>query len=305
MNGINLHRLQVFRTVFETDSVSAAARAMRLSQPTVSRHIQIFEDELGLHLFSNVSGRLEPTWEAQRLYAESGGLFERLGQVEQSVDSIRRGKQEALRIMATAALSNKVLPEAIGKLHGQFPELEVVLDGGRQSNQLPALQEGSTDLVVGGAWGGRPELRQWKIGLMPLVAVVPHDHPRAGEDAFDLAWLQGCDYVNHNVHAPLGSRVEAELSRRGIEPRRRLTALSIPFAVGLARGAGLCTVVDRFSISVLRGSGMRVLPLAKPLELEMAVTQMANRPERSPVTAFVSAMRSAFATALAEPLNGD
>ncbi|GAA4224094.1 DNA-binding transcriptional LysR family regulator [Sagittula marina] len=303
MNGINLHRLQVFRTVFETGSVSAAARVIRLSQPTVSRHVQIFEDELGLLLFRNVSGRLEPTWEAQRLYAESGGLFERLGQVEQSVDSIRRGKQEALRIMATAALANAVLPDAIGKLHGQFPDLEVVLDGGRQSNQLPSLQEGSTDLVVGGAWGDRPELRQWIIGLMPLVAVVPPDHPRAGEEVFDLAWLQGCDYVNHNIHAPLGARVEAELARRGIEPRRRLTALSIPFSVGLARGAGLCTVVDRLSVRTLRGSGMRMLPLAEPLELELAVAQMANRPERSPVTAFISAMRSAYAKALAEPLN--
>ena len=303
MNGINLHRLQVFRTVFENDSVSAAARAMRLSQPTISRHLQIFEDELGLTLFRNISGRLEPTWEAQRLYAESGGLFERLGQVERSVDSIRRGKQEALRIMATAALANSVLPDAIGRLHGQFPDLEVVLDGGRQGNQLPALQEGSVDLGVGGAWGNRPELRQWIIGMMPLVAVVPPDHPRAEEEVFDLAWLQGCDYVNHNIHAPLGALVEAALTGRGIEPRRRLTALSIPFAVGLARGAGLCTVVDQLSVSALRGSGMRMLPLADPLELELAVVQLANRPERSPVTAFVSAMRSAYSRVLAEPLN--
>lgn len=303
MNGINLHRLQVFRTVFETDSVSAAARVMRLSQPTVSRHLKIFEDELGLVLFRNVLGRLEPTWEAQRLYSESGGLFERLGQVEQSVDSIRRGKQEALRIMATAALANAVVPDAIGRLHQQFPDLEVVVDSGRQTNQLPALREGAADLGVGGAWGDRPELRQWIIGLMPLVAVVPPDHPRAGEEVFDLAWLHGSDYVNHNVHAPLGARVEAELSRRGIEPRRRLTALSIPFAVGLARGAGLCTVVDRLSVTALRGSGMRVLPLANPLELELAVIQLANRSERSPVRAFVSAMRGAYAEAISSPMN--
>ncbi|MBY6158146.1 LysR family transcriptional regulator [Pseudooceanicola nitratireducens] len=303
MDGINLHRLQVFRTVFETDSVSAAARAMRLSQPTISRHLQIFEDELNLTLFRNVAGRLEPTWEAQRLYAESGGLFERLGQVAQSVDSIRRGQHEALRIMATTALAHSVLPEALGQLHRDFPDLEIVVDGGRQSNQLPALHEGSVDLAVGGAWDGRPELRQWTIGHMPLVAVLPDDHPRASEDAFDLAWLQGADFVTHNVHAPLGARVEAELKRRNIQPRRSLTALSIPFAVGLARGARMCTVVDRLSVPALKGSRMRVLPLSEPIGLELAVAQLADRPERSPVTALIAAMRRVYADTVAQPLN--
>lgn len=295
MEGINLHRLQVFRRVFETDSVSAAARSMRLSQPTVSRHIQIFEDELGLVLFRNVSGRLEPTWEAQRLYAESGGLFERLGQVEQSVDSIRRGQQEALRIMGTAALSGAVLAEAVGKLSRDFPELEIVVDAGRQSQQLPALREGSIDLAVGGAWGDRPELTQWTIGSMPLVAVLPLDHPRAREEVFDLAWLQGEDFVNHNLHAPLGSMVARELARRGITPRQRLTALSIPFAVSLARGAGACTIVDHISASGIDPAQMKVLPLTDPLGLDLTVTQLAARPERTPVRAFVAAMRQAYA----------
>ncbi|MGE4325851.1 MAG: LysR substrate-binding domain-containing protein [Pseudodonghicola sp.] len=304
MDGLNLHRLQVFRTVFETDSVSAAARAMRLSQPTVSRHLQIFEDELGFVLFRNVSGRLEPTWEAQRLYAESGGLFERLGQVENSVESIRRGTQEALRIMATAALAYAVVPDAVGRLHRQFPELDIVVDSGRQNNQLQALREGSIDLAIGGAAANRPELRQWIIGDMPLVAVLPPDHPRAGEEAFDLAWLMEAGCVTHNVDAPLGRKLEAELIRRGIEPSRRLTALSIPFAVGLARGAGLCTVADSLSVLTLRGSGMRILPLTTPLSLELAVIQLANRPERSPVTGFIAAMRAAYAAAADLPLNG-
>ncbi|RVV97428.1 LysR family transcriptional regulator [Mesobaculum littorinae] len=298
MDRVNLHRLQVFRTVFEAESVSAAARRMRLSQPTVSRHLQIFEDELGLALFRNVSGRLESTWEAQRLYAESGGLFERLSQVEQSVESIRRGQQEALRIMATAALSGRVLPAAVGMLYRQFPELEIVVDSGRQNQQLPALREGSIDLGVGGAWGDRPELQQWIIGQMPLVAAIPRSHPRSDEEVFDLAWLQDEDYVNHNIYAPLGAMVEGELQRRRITPRRRLTALSIPFAVGLARGAGACTIVDQLSASALDGRDMRILPLSRPMSLDLAVTQLAARPERTPVTAFVEAMRTAYASAL-------
>ncbi|SDE74083.1 DNA-binding transcriptional regulator, LysR family [Salipiger thiooxidans] len=298
MDRMNLHRLQVFRTVFETASVSAAARSMRLSQPTVSRHLQIFEDELGFVLFRNNAGRLHPTWEAQRLYAESGGLFDRLSQVEQSVESIRRGQQDALHIMATAALSHSVLPQAVGKLYRHFPELEIVVDSGRQSQQLPALREGAIDLGVGGVWENRPELQQWVIGKVPLVAMVPHDHPRAESEAFDLEWLEGEDFVSHNSHAPLGSIVETELRTRGITPRRRLTALSIPFAVALARGARVCTVIDHLSAIGINDDGMRVLPLSSALTLDLGITQLATSPDRTPVRAFVDAMRSAYAASL-------
>ena len=299
MNCINLHRLQVFRTVFETDSVSAAARRMRLSQPTISRHLQVFEDEQGLVLFRNVSGRLEPTWEAQRLYAESSGLFERLSQIENSVDSIRRGQQQALRIMASAALSTAILPDAVGRLYRKLPDLEIMVDAGRQSQQLPALREGSIDLCVGGAWGARPELKQWIIGELPLVAVIPKEHPRAKEDFFEIEWLEGADFVSHNPHAPFGALVEAELTRHKITPRRRLISLSIPFAVGLARSAGACSIVDQLSTSALEGRDMRVLPLSRPLGLDLTVTQLATRPERTPEREFISAIRASFAATIA------
>ena len=68
--------------------------------------------DTGIVLFRDISGRLEPTWEVQCLYAESGGLSDRLSQVEQSVVSIRRDEQEDLRMMGTAALSGAVKAQA-------------------------------------------------------------------------------------------------------------------------------------------------------------------------------------------------
>ncbi|WP_430511478.1 LysR family transcriptional regulator [Pannonibacter phragmitetus] len=95
MKAINLHRLQIFRTVYELAGIGAAARKLNLSQPTVSRHLAVFEDELKVSLFSNVAGRIEPTWEAQRLYAETNGLFERVAMLERSVEALQRGSSDS------------------------------------------------------------------------------------------------------------------------------------------------------------------------------------------------------------------
>lgn len=284
MGGLNLHRLQIFRTVFETMSVSGAARSMGLSQPTVSRHLSIFEDEVDIRLFNNVSGRLEPTWEAQRLYAESGGLFDRLGQIEASMESIRSGQQDTFRIMATPTLGLSALPGAVGKLYRRMPELEIVVDGGRQRNQLMGLRDGSVDVAVGGTMPNRPDLRQHIVARLPLVAVVPPGHPRADEPAFDLAWLaEGC--VLHNPHAPIGQILDGALKRCGVTPSRAIRALNIIFAVGLARATGFCTVVD---ILTARQSAleMRILPLEVPLALDLAVIELASVAERRSVEVF-------------------
>jgi DNA-binding transcriptional LysR family regulator len=300
LDGINLHRLQIFRTVYETMSVSGAARTVRLSQPTVSRHLAIFEDELGIELFRNVSGRLEPTWEAQRLYAESGGLFERLGQVEASVESIRRGQQDTLRIMASTALCMSALPEAIGALYRRMPDLEVILDSGRQKGQLAALREGSIDLAVGGGIQNRPDLRQTIIAHLPLVALVPGDHPRAGEEAFDLAWLSESGCVLHNARAPMGRLIAEELERRNIVPQRSIRGLSILSAVGLAQGVNLCLVVDQLT-ALRMARDMRILPLTEPLLQDLAVIEVANRPIRRSMTAFKEELERQVHRALDKP----
>ncbi|MDD7973490.1 LysR family transcriptional regulator [Roseinatronobacter alkalisoli] len=301
MDGLNLHRLQIFRTVFEMMSISAAARQMRLSQPTVSRHIAIFEDELSLGLFRNIAGRLEPTWEAQRLYAESGGLFERLGQLENSVESIQRGQQESLRLTASTVLAMTLVPSAVGALYARFPDLEIVVDGGRQKVQLAALRDGSIDMAIGGTQANRPDLRQTVIGEMPLVAVLPRRHPRAREKAFDLAWLAEGGCVMHNPRAPMGRLIIAQLDKRGITPGRQISALNIVFAVGLARAAGLCTVTDRLTAQAM-APDMRLLPLSEPIGLDLATIELANRPERRSTRAFCDELAKAFTRAMSVPL---
>lgn len=303
MDGLNLHRLQIFRSVYDMMSVSAAARHMRLAQPTVSRHIAIFEDELGFDLFRNIAGRLEPTWEAQRLYAESGGLFDRLGRLESSVESIQRGQQDSLRLMASTVLAMTLVPPAVGALYARFPDLEIVVDGGRQKAQLAALRDGSIDIAVGGTQANRPDLRQTVIGEMPLVAVVPPRHPRARQKMFDLAWLAETGCVMHNPRAPMGGLILSQLDRRGITLGRQVSALNIVFAVGLARAAGLCTITDRLTAQAM-ASDMCLLPLTEPIALELATIEIASRPERRSIRAFRDELGKVFKKTMAVPLSG-
>ncbi|MBD8892722.1 LysR family transcriptional regulator [Roseibium litorale] len=294
MDKINLHRLQIFRTVFETLSVTEAARKLKLSQPTVSRHLALFEKELELNLFDNVRGRLEPTWEAHRLYDDSNGLFERLQTVGSSVESIRRGSGEALRIMASNALCMSILPTAVGRLYHEIPDLDILVEGGGLRAQLEALREGTIDVGLGGTVASSADLRQTIIGRLPLVAVVPLTHALAHRTVFDLRELENHESVMHNPNAPMGSMIEESLEQRGIQPRRALSSFTIPFAIGLARHSRLITMVDCMTASFFAGEDMKIIPLSKPLHVDLAMLELSRKPSRRSAILFRDALADAY-----------
>lgn len=294
MSNPNLPRMQIFRVVYEMSNISAAAREMGLSQPTVSRHIATLEQELRFQLFHNVGGRIEPTWEAHRLYSESEGLFDRISHVANSIDSIRRGAKDSLRIVSSTALCMSILPAAVGDIHRRMPELDIVIEGGGQRTQIEALRGHAADIAVGGAAPEPIELRQTVVGEMPLVAVLPKRHPLAAARTFDLAALKDHGSVMHNPNAPMGSFIFRELERRGVTPHKYISAFTIPFGIGLARATDLCTVVDLYSAFYFTGDDMAIKPLSEPLSVKLVTLEPAMARKRRSTTEFKHALRRAL-----------
>ncbi|HSG54649.1 MAG TPA: LysR family transcriptional regulator, partial [Paracoccaceae bacterium] len=57
----SLDLIRAFRAVMEQGSLSAAARVLLLSQPTVRRQIETLETQVGARLFTRASNGLSPT----------------------------------------------------------------------------------------------------------------------------------------------------------------------------------------------------------------------------------------------------
>ena len=295
MQGINLHRLQIFRTVFELSNISSAARKINLAQPTISKHLAIFEDELGIKLFTNNAGRIEPTWEAQRLYAETGKLFERVAQVDQTVDSIRRGADESLRIMSIMTLSMSIIPDAVGELYNKLPSLDIALEGGGAIAQLLALRSGTTDVAVGGLLPPSPDLRQQSFGKCRLVAAIPNGHPLAKEREINLDMLGQFECILPNPKAPLGQKFYETISRHGVTPKRTISAHSLVFAVGLAKTTGRYTIVDELTARDFATEGLVCRPITPTIEVKLATIELAGAPRRNSVAVFQKALARVFA----------
>ncbi len=97
-----LDQMATLVRVVDAGSLSAAARALRLSLPAVSRQLNALEADLGVKLLLRSNRGLQLTEAGQRFYAESVGI---LGSVERARAATAGGDAIAGRIVVSVAIS--------------------------------------------------------------------------------------------------------------------------------------------------------------------------------------------------------
>jgi len=117
--------LQSFAAVARHGSLSAAARALGLSQPTLGRHVHALEQALGEVLFTRNAQGLEPT-------ALALALVEQVQAMEQAaarLSLIAEGRSETLsgsvRITASVIVAHFLLPPVIARIRAAEPDIQI------------------------------------------------------------------------------------------------------------------------------------------------------------------------------------
>lgn len=86
---LSLRLLEVLQAVLAEGSVSAAARQLNVSQPTVSQMLGTIEQELGFSVFNRIKGRLVPTVQANALAPQLSQLLESVSRFEERATQLK------------------------------------------------------------------------------------------------------------------------------------------------------------------------------------------------------------------------
>lgn len=154
------NRARAFLVTAEEGSLSAAARALRLAQPTLGRQVEALEAELGLALF-------ERTGRGLRLTPAGHELLEHarlMGEGARALSLAAWGQSEALEgevaVSASDAYASYLLPPILARLHCAEPciRIEVVV-----SNDLSDLARREADIAVRNIRPTEPDLIARKV----------------------------------------------------------------------------------------------------------------------------------------------
>ena len=291
---VTLQRLQVFCAVHERGSISAAARALGLSQPTASRHLRDLEAALGLPLFAVDRGRVAPTPEADTIYEETRFLQEGLGRLEARIEGLRHGAGGRLSVICVGFLVPHHLPRAIEAVRQAMPRLRLDVDVGTAAEQLRAIEAGRVEIGVVAGPAPSSELSHRVVGSGRLVALVPREHPLAGAHRVDIETLAHAQPIRLTPHGPVGRLLSEALAARGLSLDPGVTARSLLAAAPLAQTLRRPVIVDEFTAQTAASGGMVRLDLDPELRFDLAVIST-GPPSRSAAGAlFASAMRDAL-----------
>jgi DNA-binding transcriptional LysR family regulator len=134
-----------FVAVLDTGSLSAAGRAMGMTQPTVGRHIDSLEAALQLKLFTRSFDGFTPTDAALELKPYAANLAATAAALRRVATSQGDGVRGTVRLTASEIVSNEVLPPILAELRDAHPALVIELV---PSNKVENLLRRDADIAV-------------------------------------------------------------------------------------------------------------------------------------------------------------
>jgi DNA-binding transcriptional LysR family regulator len=174
---MDFRRLEVFVKVYEQKSFSKAGQTLLLSQPTISEHIRLLEEDLQLALFDRQGKEALPTPAGRLLYQYAAQLMALRDESFRAIKQFRDKGTGDLLIGGSNIPGQYLLPPLLGQFKKQFPEIRIRLLIGDTQAIREKLLEGVIEL---GLVGAPVEHRQitcefWTTDQM--ICIAPSDFP--------------------------------------------------------------------------------------------------------------------------------
>lgn len=195
--GWELHRS--FLAVLDEGSLSGAARALDITQPTVGRHVSALESALAVVLFTRSQAGFLPTEAARSLEPHARTMAAAAAALERAAEGQGAGVVGTVRVTASEMLGTEVLPPILARLQHAHPGLRIELS---VSDRVQNLLARESDIAVRGFRPAQAQLVVQSVGVVEAglhaapAYLAQHGTPQA------LADLRAHRLVGYDAETP-------------------------------------------------------------------------------------------------------
>lgn len=241
------NQARAFLATAEEGSLSAAARALGQTQPTLSRQVAALEAELGVTLFDRVGRSLSLTQSGLELLDH----FRAMGDAASRISLAASGQSQAIeghvRITATDVMATYHLPPVLKRLRETAPGIEIDVVA---SNEVRDLRRREADIAIRHVRPEQPELIAKLVGetFARIYASTDyldrHGRPEAGSDLADAEFI-GLDDPERML--PFLNSLGLKLTRRNF----KITTASGTVIVALVKqGVGMSIFTEQDAAAI-------------------------------------------------------
>ncbi len=259
-----LNQLRSFVTIANEMSFRRAAKTLNMTQPPLTRQIQLLEREVGVQLFDRTGRAIRLTVGGQRFLSEAEDLLRRAEDAALSARRADSGLEGSLVLGFIPIAALGLLPQIIETVRQISPGIDLVLQEMSTVDQAEALPTGRIDIGLMRPPRDHSRLQLTQIAREPFAVAIHRNHPLATQKRFNLQDLDGQDFI---MYSPSCGAYGYEIlnglfSRHNIHPNIiQLIGNSITILSLVNAGEGLALVPEF--------SHQTILPnvLLKPVQL--------------------------------------
>jgi DNA-binding transcriptional LysR family regulator len=239
---LSFRLLQVYIQVVRLGTISAAARALHLTQPTVSLQLKKLAEAVDEPLFDSRDGRMVPTPVGDELYRAACDVLGRFEDFNGFIEQARGGHSGNISI-GIVTTAKYVVPRILGAFYRKFPNVKVTLNIGNRAHILGRFARQEDDLYVFSHPPSGTAVKARRILSNPLQVIAPVDHWAAARTQLAFADLQRERFLVREPGSATRMMLESWLIGHGMELGDTMQIESNEaIRLGVAAGLGLSVI---------------------------------------------------------------
>ena len=283
---LKLPHLRLTLALANTGQISAAARALNMSQPAASRMLAEMERLLGAPVCLRGPKGVELSEAGQALAERARRILTEISEAGRDVAEISAGMAGTVYIGAVTAPAIDLVVPALQRLKAAHPTIEAQVEVGTSDVLVPRLLEGQFDFVIGRV-PAQMDIAAFDIRpVQPEVVrlLVRADHPLSGARSLPLAALAEYEWVMQPAGTPLRRAMEYSSASQGLAlPQVSLITSSILALLAMIwRSDAIAPVAEEVACLLAGEGGMsRAIAVLDPAErIEITPYAMIARADR-------------------------
>ncbi|QTG81231.1 LysR family transcriptional regulator [Arthrobacter crystallopoietes] len=254
-----LIQLESFIAVAEELHFGAAAERLNMTQPPLSRQIQLLEKELHAQLFDRTSRRVELTAAGRTLLPSARQILDLSIKTQLDVQRVATGDAGAVTIGYTAIAGQSALPRLLRRSANEQPGVSLLLRELVSTDQMDGLVKGTVDIGLLRPIVARPGIKYRPVMQDRLVIALPAESPLLEEgESLPLQALSGEPLMMYSTSEAryFHDLVLRLFASAGAEPRITQYASQVPALLAFVE-AGLGVTLVPASTRAFSPPGVR------------------------------------------------
>ena len=213
---MDIRTMQYYLAVVREGTISAAAEALHVAQPSLSRQMKELEEELGVSLFERGNRRITLTEEGMILRKRAEEMVRLMQMTEEEISQVKNHISGSVRIGAGESISFHYLSRAAASLAAEHPDIRFHITSGDTQDLMDELNNGLIDFAV-----IFTDVDHTLYQSLPLPAedsfglLMPKDCALAQKEEIRFSDLEGLPVIVSRASVPYFSGT-ADLSRLNI-----------------------------------------------------------------------------------------